>query len=138
MENREQKELTAQYLCRNCKKGWHVSAQSIQKVDAWTEEGTYAQLMVTTCPGCGSANILQLDTMDSLKVLTRVRKHMHRMIASRMKGYEPRAKDRKKFEHADRQLEKVRERIMEEMEGTALYDKNGNILFESVDLSPEV
>lgn len=122
-------------VCETCGEVNKLNSNNVTKMDAYTETGDYYRVIFFECCRCGKRIGLQIDNHYTLSIYKKYQELFFKTMKKKIKHETISPKDVRKKDKLTKQLRKERALLEEKTSGLKLFDKDKNILFESLTFS---
>ena len=129
-----EKELKVERVCNKCGEVNELKHRNVYKKDCYTETGEFVRVIYSKCERCGEIDVLQVDSMQTIRIFNDYKKLLLNAIRKRQRGDSVSKKEDKKQKKLSESLKLKRNELAERCNGINLYDKNKNLFVKSLTL----
>lgn len=127
--------IKTERVCRKCGEVNEINLNNLIVSDVYDEYGTHYRIMFYDCKRCGEREVVQIDSVKTLRIYRDLKKLILRTARKRGHGENIDDKAVRKKDRLMRDLREERESLQEMCRGKKLFDENKKVVVEQLTFS---
>lgn len=124
--------IKTERACRKCGEVNEINLNNLIVSDVHDEYGTHYRIMYYDCKRCGEREVVQIDSVKTLRIYRDLKKLILRTARKRGRGENVEEKAVRKKDRLISDLREEREKLQDLCRGKKLFDENEKVVVEQL------